>query len=165
MWGPLPPTFLLSLSRCIGHPFLLSLGSVRQPDVWTVLMDVGTGAWEDCAVCGQHCLPQPKAKAVRRGRALACPLHEAHRWCWMRRVTAVGKENELYSPQSRHERSWADGPGGEGGLNMGNRICTLLFLCRVFSRCVVSTYCGLALGVMENKSDVAFSGIGFLVRA
>lgn len=48
---------------------------------------------------------------------------------------------------------------------MANRICTLLFLCRVFSRCVVSTYCGLALGVMENKSDVTFSGIGFPVRA
>lgn len=91
MCGDLCPQPFLSLSRCIGHPFLLPLGSLRQPDVWAVLMDVGTGAWEDCAVCGQHCLPQPKARAVRRSRTLACSLHEAHRWCWVRRVTAVGK--------------------------------------------------------------------------
>lgn len=40
----------------------------------------------------------------------------------------------------------------------------ILFICHVVSRCVVSTYRGLALGAVENKSDVVFSGMGFMVR-
>lgn len=39
----------------------------------------------------------------------------------------------------------------------------LLFICHVVSRYVVSTYRGLALGTVENKSEVVFSGMGFMV--
>ena len=66
--------------------------------------------------------------------------------------------------QSGHERTRADGSDREGLLNTTNRICSLLFVCHLFSRYIVSTFPGLALGAVKNESDVVFSGIGFMVR-
>lgn len=47
---------------------------------------------------------------------------------------------------------------------MANGIFSVLSTCHLFSRCVVSTCPGLALGSVENKTDVVFPGIGFGVR-
>lgn len=135
MCGDLCPFLKSSLSGCPGHPCLLSLGSGWQPDVWAALVDVG----EDRAACGHHCLPSsPRARLSG----------EAGPW----------KEDELFSLQSWREGSRA------GVLSMADRICILLLICHAFSTSVVSTYRGLALGAVENKSEVVFSGTGFMVR-
>lgn len=66
--------------------------------------------------------------------------------------------------QSGHEWTRADGSDREGLLDTANRICSLLFVCHLFGRYVVSTFPGLALEAVKNESDVVFSGIGFMVR-
>lgn len=74
------------------------------------------------------------------------------------------RKDSAVAMQSDHERTQADGSDREGLLNTANRICSLLFICHLFSRYVVSTFPGLALGAVKNESDVVFSGIGFMVR-
>jgi hypothetical protein len=70
-----PPFLVLTglrvAARCVG--------STRE--CWDKRLGELSSLW---AILPAPVRPQPKTKAARRGKALACSLHEAPRWCWVR---------------------------------------------------------------------------------